>query len=177
MAAQTAAITSKPAMPDAGGALVGEHEAVLDGEGEGAGGRVVGDVAGGGLRRQPLPQVALGDAAALGQLGGGPRAVGERAPDAEPVAEVDEHAVVGGGPVQGDAHRERLEGRRVGRGGDAVDLLEGGGHGGSSRAVAPGWRRCATTVGERRTTPLSSRRGPSLGGDRTVTAGAVTIAA
>ncbi len=90
---------------DAGerGGLVGEHHRVLGGQGEAAGRGVVRHVARGGLGREPFARVALRDAGALGEIGAGHGLDGrEGAPEAESLAEVDEHGVVGECPVAGD---------------------------------------------------------------------------
>ena len=72
--AQTAAITSYPAMPAAGLSSSASTWACSVGRLKDSGCGVVRDVAGGRLGREPLPQVALGEPGALRKLGGWSRA-------------------------------------------------------------------------------------------------------
>jgi hypothetical protein len=77
---------------------VGQGEGLLLGQAEAPAGRVVGQVAGGGLGGQPLGQVPLGRAGPLGQLGRAQRPGAGHGPvQAEAVAEHD-HAGLHGRP-------------------------------------------------------------------------------
>ena len=97
--------------------LVGQDQRVLGGQREGLRGRVVGHVAGGRLRGEPLAHVALGVAEPLRQLGAGAAGVRRQAPpEAEPVAQVGEHRVVADAEVVDDLRRERLDLGLVDRG-------------------------------------------------------------
>ena len=105
--------------------LLREHGGGFGREREGLGRGVVGDVAVGRLRRQPLLHVARGDARALRELGGGGRLEGrQRLPQTEAVAEVDEDCVVRRGLVGRHLSGELLEPAEVEDG-----CVELGGHG------------------------------------------------
>jgi predicted ATPase/DNA-binding SARP family transcriptional activator len=92
---------------DVGSVGVGEAERLLLGQRERAGGRVVVDVATGGLAAQPLGEVARVAAGAVGELLGCRRALGERAVQPEPVT--DHHLTGGAGRAEiGDELPEEL---------------------------------------------------------------------
>ncbi len=118
-----------------GALLLCEDGRGLDGQSERLGRAVVRDVAVRRLRSQPLLGVPTGDAGAVRELGssGGPDG-GERAPQAEAVAEVDEDRVVGRGLVGRHLAGELLELAEVqdrcfqlsGHGGSLLDGRPGG---------------------------------------------------
>src|SRR5690606_15221045 len=124
--------------------LVGEHHRLLGRQGETPARGVVRQVVGGGLVRQPLAQVALGAAAARGQLGRrGGALVAQRAIQAEAVAQGDQGGAVGAAEVVEDLADEGVQpvlvetcsGGRV-RGGRGGVRTGGGGLG---RCVGGAW--------------------------------------
>ena len=89
---------------------VGERDGLLGRQAVAALGRVVLDVAAGGLRVEPLAHVALGRAGARGELAGRERpGAGERAVEAEAVAHHDQRRVERGADLVDGAEHELLE--------------------------------------------------------------------
>ena len=89
---------------------VEQHERVLGRQREALGRRIVGHVAAGGLRRQPLAHVAFARAGARGELCRRQRArAGHRPVQAELVADHDESSVERGADVLNHLPEERLD--------------------------------------------------------------------
>jgi hypothetical protein len=90
--------------------LLGEHGRRLDRQGERVVRAVVRHVAVGRLGGQPLLDVPADDAGALGEVGDGGRPDGgQRSPEADPVAEIDQDGVVRRGLVGSHLAGELLE--------------------------------------------------------------------
>jgi hypothetical protein len=109
--------------------VVGEHCRPLGGQREARGLRVVVEVAGRRLRREPLAQIPLGEPAPLGKLSAGDAAGrGELAPQPETVTEVGQHGI--------DRHR-RVGAEALGELLEDVDVELG--RVGGSRSGSPTW--------------------------------------
>ena len=114
--------------------LVGQHEGVLGRERVAVGAGLVGDDAAGRLGVEPLADVALVRAGALGELAGGAGAVGQRPVQADVVADGDERGVEGGAELGGELSGEGLD----------LGLVDGGedAHGSIFRVDDPRSLRC-----------------------------------
>ena len=107
----SAEMTWKSPGTKAGLFSIGEGQRLLRRERVAPARRVVGDVAAGGVRVQPLAHIALGGVRAAGKLCGCERlAVAHGLVEAQPVAEHDQDGVHGGADV---AYRAAHEGVKV----------------------------------------------------------------